>query len=135
MNIRMQMIRLVGILLISVCPIFVSLFIYFSSHKRIIAIKNARVNLEKILSLLSIKSGKFTDFDYRYLNDNEASQLRAFFDDLTTLNSSLITDECNRLIKEFTEKEKNERNDFLQKGKVIVSTGATIGVTVFILLI
>lgn len=135
MNIHTQMIRLVGILLVSLCPIVVSLYIYISANKRIKSLNKARVNLEKILSLLSIKSGEFNDFDYSFLNEIESLQLSAFFDGLTTSNSSLIIDECNRLIKDFLEKEKNERNDFLQKGKIIVSTGATIGITVFILLI
>ena len=135
MNIHTQMIRLVGILLVSLCPIVVSLYIYISANKRIKSLNKARVNLEKILSLLSIKSGEFNDFEYSFLNEIESLQLSTFFDGLTTSNSSLITDECNRLIKDFLEKEKNERNDFLQKGKIIVSTGATIGITVFILLI
>ncbi|MBQ5890148.1 MAG: hypothetical protein IIW73_04255 [Clostridia bacterium] len=135
MNIHTQMIRLVGILLVSLCPIVVSLYIYISANKRIKSLNKARVNLEKILSLLSIKSGEFNDFDYSFLNEIESLQLSTFFDGLTTSNSSLIIDECNRLIKDFLEKEKNERNDFLQKGKIIVSTGATIGITVFILLI
>ena len=135
MNIHTQMIRLVGILLVSLCPIVVSLYIYISANKRIKSLNKARVNLEKILSLLSIKSGEFNDFDYSFLNEIESLQLNTFFDGLTTSNSSLIIDECNRLIKDFLEKEKNERNDFLQKGKIIVSTGATIGITVFILLI
>lgn len=135
MNIHTQMIRLVGILLVSLCPIVVSLYIYISANKRIKSLNKARVNLEKILSLLSIKSGEFNDFDYSFLNEIESLQLSTFFDGLTTSNSSLIIDECNRLVKDFLEKEKNERNDFLQKGKIIVSTGATIGITVFILLI
>lgn len=135
MNIHTQMIRLVGILLVSLCPIVVSLYIYISANKRIKSLNKARVNLEKILSLLSIKSGEFNDFDYSFLNEIESLQLNTFFDGLTTSNSSLIINECNRLIKDFLEKEKNERNDFLQKGKIIVSTGATIGITVFILLI
>lgn len=135
MIIHMQMIRLTGILFISLCPIAMSLYIYFSAHKRITAIKNVRVNLEKILSLLSIKSGNFIDFNYQYLSNFESSQLKAFYDSLTTSNSSLITDDCNRLIKEFTEREKKEKDDFLQKGKIVVSTGASIGVTIFILLI
>lgn len=135
MNIHTQMIRLVGILLVSLCPIVVSLYIYISANKRIKSLNKARVNLEKILSLLSIKSGEFNDFDYSFLNEIESLQLSTFFDGLTTSNSSLIINECNRLIKDFLEKEKNERNDFLQKGKIIVSTGATIGITVFILLI
>ena len=135
MNIHTQMIRLVGILLVSLCPIVVSLYIYISANKRIKSLNKARVNLEKILSLLSIKSGEFNDFDYSFLNEIESLQLSTFLDGLTTSNSSLIIDECNRLIKDFLEKEKNERNDFLQKGKIIVSTGATIGITVFILLI
>lgn len=135
MNIHTQMIRLVGILLVSLCPIVVSLYIYISENKRIKSLNKARVNLEKILSLLSIKSGEFNDFDYSFLNEIESLQLSTFFDGLTTSNSSLIIDECNRLIKDFLEKEKNEHNDFLQKGKIIVSTGATIGITVFILLI
>lgn len=135
MIIPMQMIRLTGILFISLCPIAMSLYIYFSAHKRITAIKNVRMNLEKILSLLSIKSGNFIDFNYQYLSNFESSQLKAFYDSLTTSNSSLITDDCNRLIKEFTEREKKEKDDFLQKGKIVVSTGASIGVTIFILLI
>lgn len=135
MIIHMQMIRLTGILFISLCPIAMSLYIYFSAHKRITAIKNVRMNLEKILSLLSIKSGNFIDFNYQYLSNFESSQLKAFYDSLTTSNSSLITDDCNRLIKEFTEREKKEKDDFLQKGKIVVSTGASIGVTIFILLI
>ena len=135
MNIHTQMIRLVGILLVSLCPIVVSVYIYISANKRIKSLNKARVNLEKILSLLSIKSGEFNDFDYSFLNEIESLQLSTFFDGLTTSNSSLIINECNRLIKDFLEKEKNERNDFLQKGKIIVSTGATIGITVFILLI
>lgn len=135
MIIPMQMIRLTGILFISLCPIAMSLYINFSAHKRITAIKNARVNLEKILSLLSIKSGNFIDFNYQYLSNFESSQLKAFYDSLTTSNSSLITDDCNRLIKEFTEREKKEKDDLLQKGKIVVSTGASIGVTIFILLI
>lgn len=129
------MIRLTGILFISLCPIAISLHIYFSAHKRITAIKNVRANLEKILSLLSIKSGNFIDFNYQYLSNFESSQLKAFYDSLTTSNSSLITDDCNRLIKEFTEKENKEKDEFLQKGKIVVSTGASIGVTIFILLI
>lgn len=135
MIIPMQMIRLTGILFISLCPIAMSLYIYFSAHKRITAIKNVRANLEKILSLLSIKSGNFIDFNYQYLSSFESSQLKAFYDSLTTSNSSLITDDCNRLIKEFTEREKKEKDEFLQKGKIVVSTGASIGVTIFILLI
>lgn len=135
MIIPMQMIRLTGILFISLCPIAMSLYIYFSAHKRITAIKNVRANLEKILSLLSIKSGNFIDFNYQYLSNFESSQLKAFYDSLTTSNSSLITDDCNRLIKEFTEREKKEKDEFLQKGKIVVSTGASIGVTIFILLI
>ncbi|MBQ3563509.1 MAG: hypothetical protein IJA21_02750 [Clostridia bacterium] len=99
------------------------------------AIKNVRMNLEKILSLLSIKSGNFINFNYQYLSDIESSQLKSFYDSLTTSNSSLITDDCNRLIKEFTEREKKEKDDFSQKGKIVVSTGASIGVTIFILLI
>ena len=135
MIIHMQMIRLTGILFISLCPIVMSLYIYFSAHKRITAIKNVRMNLEKILSLLSIKSGNFINFNYQYLSDIESSQLKAFYDSLTTSNSSLITDDCNRLIKEFTERENKEKDEFLQKGKIVVSTGASIGVTIFILLI
>lgn len=135
MIIPMQMIRLTGILFISLCPIAMSLYIYFSAHKRIMAIKNVRMNLEKILSLLSIKSGNFINFNYQYLSDIESSQLKSFYDSLTTSNSSLITDDCNRLIKEFTEREKKEKDDFSQKGKIVVSTGASIGVTIFILLI
>ena len=112
MNIHTQMIRLVGILLVSLCPIVVSLYIYISANKRIKSLNKARVNLEKILSLLSIKSGEFNDFDYSFLNEIESLQLSTFFDGLTTSNSSLIINECNRLIKDFLEKEKNERKIF-----------------------
>ena len=78
MNIHTQMIRLVGILLVSLCPIVVSLYIYISANKRIKSLNKARVNLEKILSLLSIKSGEFNDFDYSFLNEIESFQTVTF---------------------------------------------------------
>ena len=131
----MQIFELFGILLISLCPILISVYIYYSLLRRIKAIKKARLNLEKIISLLYIKSGEFDDFDYDYLNNNETSQLKNFHNSLVISNSSVITDNCSRLIKEFNEKEKLEIIEFNEKGKIVVSSGACIGVVLFVLLI
>ena len=135
MILPMQIIRILGILLISLCPIFVSVYIYLSKYKRIKAIKNTRINLEKIMSLIHIKSGAFDDFDYNFLNEDEAFRLKNFHYSLTTSNSSLITDNCTRLINEFHKKEEKETKDFIQKGKMVISSGACIGIIAFVLLI
>ena len=131
----MQIFELFGILLISLCPILISVYIYYSLLRRIKAIKKARLNLEKIISLLYIKSGEFDDFDYDYLNNNETSQLKNFHNSLVISNSSVITDNCTRLINEFHEKEEKETKDFIQKGKMVISSGACIGIVAFVLLI
>ena len=124
-----------GIVLISLCPVSISLYIYYSLCRRIKSIKKVCRDLEGISCLLYIKSGEFQPFDYDFLNKSEIAVLNNFYNSLTSSNSSLITNECSRLKNEFNNIEKIENDNLLQKGKIVLSFGICIGITIFILLI
>ena len=133
----MQLVRIFGILLLSFCPMAVSLYFYFSMVKRINELDKVCLLLKKVRQSLVFKAPNIDVYDFSHfsLNDYEMSLLKTFSDSCTSLNSSVLTENCDNLIALFNTKKENAAAEFLKKGKITAASGICAGIVLFILAI
>lgn len=115
----------------------VSLYFYFSMVKRINELDKVCLLLKKVRQSLVFKAPNIDVYDFSHfsLNDDEMSLLKTFSDSCTSLNSSVLTENCDNLIALFNTKKENAAAEFLKKGKITAASGICAGIVLFILAI
>lgn len=133
----MQLVRIFGMLLLSFCPMAVSLYIYFGMVKRVNELDKVCILLKNIRQSLVFKSPNDKEYDFsRFtLNEDEIYLLKTFVDSCTSLSSSVLIENCDNLIAQFNIKKENAAADFTKKGKITAASGICAGIVLFILAI
>jgi hypothetical protein len=134
----MEMLKIIGALFISVCPVIVSAFIYYEMAQRTKELEKICRDLMSARQSLEFKLADAPNFDFvftsKVLRTDEKEQISLFSDAYSVKSSKLLIDDCDVLISSFKSKADAARVDFSKKGKITAAFGLSIGAVIFILM-
>ena len=135
--IPMSIVKTFGVLLISLCPAFITIMLYINMIKRINQLEYAKETVSHIKRLLQIKVLKMPEINKNLtmLTDEEVSLFYNFLTDCSQNSSDILIGSCENLLSFFDQRLTMARSDFNKHGKITVSSGICLGIVIFILAI